>query len=256
MSPKPIHIYISFRPFKHFNKAAFFNDLHWAPFTEVLNCTDPDKALATWYSVYITVVNRHAPLKRKRVKHPKLPPWLNKDIKETMAERDKLKREKCFSEYKKLRNKVKNLVRRAKKEYFRKLTERDNSIASVWRALNAFTKGHRSTSADIPKILTANVFNNHFLSVTGSLTEPRTNVYECSNLLHDFCKQKTSGQDTFVIPYLSVSELGKYISRLENKKSSGLDGISTQLLKLSLPYIIDSHTYVFYVCIEKKRFSV
>ena len=32
-----------------------------------------------------------------------------------MAERDKLKREKCFPEYKKLRNKVKHLVRKAKK---------------------------------------------------------------------------------------------------------------------------------------------
>ena len=74
-------------------KAAFFNDLHWAPFTEVLNCTDPDKALETWYNVYLTVVNRHAPLKRKRVKHPKLPPWLNK---KTMAERDKLKRENNY----------------------------------------------------------------------------------------------------------------------------------------------------------------
>ena len=110
------HSYISFRSFKHFNKAVFFNDLHWAPFTEVLNCTDPDKALATWYNVYLTVVNRHAPLKRKRVKHPKLPPWLNKDIKETMAERDKQKREKCFPEYKKLRYKVKNLVRKAQKK--------------------------------------------------------------------------------------------------------------------------------------------
>ena len=172
-----------------------------------------------------------------------------------MAERDKLKREKCFPEYKKLRNKVTNLVRKAQKQYFQKLTERHNNIASVWRALNVFTKGHRST-ADIPKNLTANIFNNHFLSVSESLTEPRTNVYECSNPLHDFCKQKTSGQDPFVIPYLSVSELGKYISRLENKKASGLDGISNQLLKLSLPYIIDSLTCVFNLCIEKKRFSV
>ena len=78
------HSYISFRSFKHFNKAAFFNHLHWAPFTEVLHCSDPDNALATWYNVYLNVVNRHAPLKRKRVKHPKLSPWLNKDIKETM----------------------------------------------------------------------------------------------------------------------------------------------------------------------------
>ena len=119
-----------------------------------------------------------------------------------MAERDKLKREKCFPEYKKLRNKVKNVVRKAKKEYFQKLIERDNNIASVWRTLNVFTKGHRSTSADILKNLTANVFNNNFLSVSELLIEPRTNVYECSNSLHDLCKQKTSGQDPFVISHI------------------------------------------------------
>ena len=147
--------------------------MHWTPFTEILNCSDPDKALATWYNVYLTVGNRHAPLKRKRVKHPKLPPLLNKGIKETMAERDKLKRENAFPEYKKLRNKVTNLVRKAKKEYFQKLLERDNNIASVWRALGVFTKGYRSTSADVPRNLTANAFNNHFLSVSKSLTEPR-----------------------------------------------------------------------------------
>ena len=41
-------------------------------------------------------------------------------------------------------------MRKAKKLYFEKLIERDNNIASVWRALNVFTKGHRFTSADIP----------------------------------------------------------------------------------------------------------
>ena len=117
-----------------------------------------------------------------------------------------------------------------------------------------FTKGHRSTSADIPKNITATVFNNHFVSVSESLIEPRTNVKECSNPLLDYCKQKTSAQD--VIPYLSVSELGKYISRLENKKSSGLVGISNQLLKLLLPYIKNSLTYVFNLFIEKNVFSV
>ena len=118
----------------------------------------------------------------------------------------------------KLRNKVKILVRKAKKEYFQKLIERDNNIASVWRALDVFTKGHRSTSADVPKHLTANISNNHLLSVSESLIEPRTNVYECSNPQHDFCKQKTSGQDPFLIPYLTVLELSKYTSKRENKK--------------------------------------
>ena len=107
-------------------------------------------------------------------------------------------------------------------------------------------KRTRSTSADVPKDLIANVFNNHFLSVSESLTEPRTTVYECPIPLHDFYKQKSSGQDLFVIPYLSVSELAKYILKLEKTTtSSGLDGVSNQLLKLSSPYITDSLTYVF-----------
>ena len=105
----------------------------------------------------------------------------------------------------------------------------------MWRALNVFTKEHRSTSADIPKNLTANVFNNHFLSVSESLTEPRTNVYECSNPLHDLCKQKTSGQDPFVIPYLTVSELGKYISRLEKIVWSGWYKQPATKIVISIP---------------------
>ena len=104
--------------------------------------------------------------------------------------------------------------------------------------------GHRSTSADIPKNLTANVFNKHFLSVSESLIEPRTNVYECSNPLHDFCEQKTSGQDPFVIPYLSVSELGKYISRLENKKIVWSGWYKQPATKI----VIAIHKRLVYIC--------
>ena len=40
------HSYMSFGALKHFNKTTFCSDLHWVPLTQVLNCTDPDKALA------------------------------------------------------------------------------------------------------------------------------------------------------------------------------------------------------------------
>ena len=96
-----------------------------------------------------------------------------------MAERDKLKKEKRFSEYKKLRNKIKNQVRKAKKDYFQKLTERDKNISTVWRALNTFRKGSQSHSAAIPKNLMADKFNNHFLSVAEFLAKPRSDdVYD------------------------------------------------------------------------------
>ena len=73
------------------------------PFHGVFNYNDPSEALAFWYDAFLPVVSIHAPLRRERVKHPKLPPWLTKDIIQAMALHDKLKRDKLFDLYKKSR---------------------------------------------------------------------------------------------------------------------------------------------------------
>ena len=86
------------------------------PFHGVFNYNDPSEALAFWYDSFLPIVNKYAPLRRKRVKHPKLPPWLTKDIIQTMALRDKLQRDKLFDLHKKQRNKVSTLVHTAKKK--------------------------------------------------------------------------------------------------------------------------------------------
>ena len=112
--PKPEpkgHTKISFRSFKHFNQNAFFVDLTCTPFDNVHQHTDPNEALAVWYKLFMDVVNRHAPVRHKRVKHSKLPPWLNKNIIQAMSDRDRLKKERMFTEYKTARNKVNILVR-------------------------------------------------------------------------------------------------------------------------------------------------
>ena len=64
------------------------------PFDNVHQHTDPNEALAVWYKLFMDVVNRHAPIRHKRVKHSKLPPWLNKNITQAMSDRDRLKKER------------------------------------------------------------------------------------------------------------------------------------------------------------------
>ena len=74
------------------------------PFHDVFNHNDPTEALAFWYDdFYLSSTNI---LGRKRMKHPKLPPWLTKNIIQAMALRYKLKRDKLFDLYKKQRNSV------------------------------------------------------------------------------------------------------------------------------------------------------
>ena len=48
--------------------------------------------------------------------------------------------------------------------------------------------------------------------------------------------------------------MGKYLSEMNGKKSSGPDEISYQMLKLASPYIAGSLTYIFNLCIEQNVF--
>ena len=60
-----------------------------------------------------------------------------------------------------------------------------------------------------------------------------------------FVKNKLKRDDEFSIPPMTVCEIGKHISTMENNKSMGLDGINPFLLKLALPYVVQSLTYVY-----------
>ena len=94
--------------------------MSWASFCDVYKFDNPDDALSVWYDIIMPIIIVHAPLRKKRVKHPKLPLWLTRDVITAMAVRDRLKKEKRFEDFKKQRNKVKSLVRSAKKSYFDK----------------------------------------------------------------------------------------------------------------------------------------
>ena len=60
--------------------------------------------------------------------------------------------------------------------------------------------------------------------------------------------------NTISIPPISVFEVGISISKLDNKKSTGCDGISVKLLKIALPYIAETLTYMYNLCIQRNVF--
>ena len=201
------------------------------PFHGVFNYNDPSEALAFWYDAFLPVVNKHAPLRRKRVKHPKLPPWLTKDIIQAMVLRDKLKRDKLSDLYKKQRNKVSTLVRIAKKNYFNKLTTDNRDTATICRAVNEITRKSRPQSNSSVSNFTPDSFNKHFLSLAEKLTSSKqlTDVrkeYECSSTLKEFCQSKLRNASAFCIPPTAVHEVANLITTLKSKKSMGPNNIT------------------------------
>ena len=182
-----------------------------------------------------------------------MPPWLTQEIKQAMADRDQSKREKRFNDYRSHRNHVKTLVRQAKKTFFRQIIDKKKNIISVWRALNTFTKPRQAKPATN---ISPDDFNNHFLSVADSLIQKHQVNHDAdiSDKLANFCNEKLGADTTFQIPLMSVHDVGKCISQLKNKRTSGHDWISSNILKLSLPYIVNSLTFIFNLSIQHNIF--
>ena len=250
------HTFVSFRSFKKFNENNFLRDLSEAPFMDVYQYDDPNQALSAWYRVFLPILDKHAPIRRKRVKHTSHPPWLNQDIIQAMKYRDDLRRQKCFDDFKRERKRVKALIRESQKTLVDNLIKREKDVSSLWRAMTLVTGGAGRKSQVIPPNLSPNTFNQHFLSVADSLVPPReeSHEYVCSDTLVDFCTQRTAGSRGFSIPPIAVHEVGKFINSMHNKKSAGPDEINPKVLKLSLPHIVDSLTFIYNLCITKNTF--
>ena len=246
------HITISYRSFKRFDQTSFLADLQQTPFDCVYNETDPNNALRLWYNLFMNVLDKHAPLRQKRIKNRVKPPWLSQEIIGAMELRDNLREQKLFPDYKKQRNRVKSMVLRAKKAHFDHMIKDNRDTSAIWRALNLFTRGGSKHLPSPPPHITADTFNNYFLSVVESVI-PSTcdpTKYSCPDVLLHFCGERTAGTLPFSIPFLTVHEVGKLVRKMANKKSSGPDEISPKILKISLPYIVNSLTYIYNLCIH------
>ena len=172
------HTSIEYRCFKNFIAENFISDLNAAPFQSLHNETNADNAINQFLELFCSIVNKHAPLKQKRVKHQTIPPWMTKDIIDAMAHRDFLKENKEKEAYKKQRNKVSSLQTKARQNYFNSLIENDKSIITLWRAMNEILdKGRQATQVNTSQI-TPEMFNKHFISLAeniASQAEPRNN---------------------------------------------------------------------------------
>ena len=182
-----------------------------------------------------------------------------------MRKRDQLKHNRRFDVYKKQRNYVLNLVEKAKNTYFSQLGKDNRDTSSIWKAINSITRKNSKTcnisASNIPPPPPPpppDSFNDHFLSVSAKLLHSLKeslghNSYICSSSLIDFYREKRGPSRAFHIPLLTVYEVGKLITGLTSKKSMGPDNIPTYLLKLALPYVVESLTYIYNPCNKKKN---
>ena len=70
---------IKVRNFKHFNANNFHTDLRNQPWELISNYSDVDRMWDIWKTLFMDVLDRHAPLREKRVKNKLNVPWLTSE---------------------------------------------------------------------------------------------------------------------------------------------------------------------------------
>ena len=104
---------------------------------------NPNGMWDIWKQLFLQILDKHAPLQRKKLK-AKGTPWITNNIKMMINTRDKLKRtaiitklETDWENYKRIQNETNKQLRQAKKDYYsNKITSKRQTQKSARKTIN------------------------------------------------------------------------------------------------------------------------
>ncbi len=99
------------------------------------------------------------------------------------------------------------------------------------------------------------MFNNYFSTIVNQYL-PESNQAPDFHKLNDFVKSKISEDTVLSIPLLTCDEVRKSLSELDPHRATGLDSLSSKMLKLSASIIASPLTVIFNQSISYGHFPM
>ena len=174
-----------------------------------------------FYDTALAIIDAHQPLKPSVV-NSKDKPWMTEEIKELIAQRQKLFKHKN-DEWKALARRIKELINKQKKLYYSHLDP--SNPKELWDRVN---EQRASDKQEIPPKFSPDELNRGFSSVWDGI-QPQD--------LSTFATPAPDAPADFISPHMVMYQL----ERLNTKKAPGPDGISAKILyaaRFSLCFII------------------
>ena len=152
-STKTMPKIIESRQYRKFNCKKFSEDLMLIPWELINNINDPNSAWLVWKDLFLSVSDKHAPLRRKRVQD-KQAPWLTAELKKMMFERDRLKKianrsntQNSWHDYRRIKNEVNFEIKSAKIRYYNQFFRNNkNNLKQSWKGINGLLGTNPNTS--------------------------------------------------------------------------------------------------------------
>lgn len=265
---------ITRRVFKHFNQEAFLNDIANAPWDNVyaVEENDLDSKATIFENYFVSIIEKHAPLKTFTVKHRKAT-WLTDDIKKHMDERDKQKNKfnnikhklkklpdwtpehhilklqlnLADNNYKTLRNMVNKEVRNAKiKTFNSEVNDKINFAKQYHSSLKQHNIVESKFSEDTCNF-DPNLLNQAFTANNNATIDNVKLNEEINHILEN------PKEPSFKFKPVTVVDIVKVVKSL-GSNACGVDSISSQFIKLSINYIAPVITHIVNVSFKHNKF--
>ena len=258
---------IRYRDTKNFNEELFINDIQNIPINELYRFDNPFTGYETLFNC---IVDRHCPIKIKKIRGNDKPFMMTKELSKAMKDRsriihryNKYKSRENYLEKQKIMRKCRLLQHKAKKEYFEKTLTNDNMTnKKYWKLMKPFftekggSYGRKITLKENGNLISdektlTQTFNDHYVNIvektTGSPPISITNggldidnITETINSIilqfkdHPSIKaieENNPSIETFHIPLAEVSDIQRIIKNINVKKSAGPGLILPTLVK-------------------------
>jgi len=264
------HKILEFRSQKKFNVDDFLCELQSVPWETIYLYTDPNEALSAWYDMFTNVLDKLAPLVKKRVKYWHQPKWMTPDVLEAINKRKYFRSNNMTAAYKRQRNLVKSMMKKAKSDYYNSMLRNSSDTKNMWNCIKQLgdskkcTNGPTVLKGDDGTIISdpfdiATVFNEHFSKIQADIAnsesdECKLNQSESFKKLEEFVASKMTPAVNFDIPLMTVEYVCKQLSTFQINKAKGVDNISPYFFKIAAPIIAPSLCHIFNCSIVSRMF--
>ena len=249
------HKKIKTRKMKNFNEEAFLADVSGIRLEQMLTETDDINLLINyWSEMFSLIIEKHAPLIEMRVSE-KYCPWIDKDLRDLMRTKDKLKKSAVkgkspilMDSYRQIHNKVNALnVQLKKQHYTNRISACKGNMKESWKAMNELlNKRSKSSSIDCLKESgtetrnkkdVSNAMNNFFCTIGRDLAD-KIQLAANPLLSGEYVVNKDKAKFNFKT--IELKDIRDAFAKVKTTKSFGVNNISSYFLKLALPYIENS----------------
>ena len=267
------HNSIKYRSFTTLKILQFLEDLNTE--IEKFKCTQSDSNMnsSTWNALFLSVLNKHAPMKEKRVKRAKKSAWLTEEITAAQKNRNYYHKKQDWENFNPWCNKTKSLIRNAKKAFFENAINENRDTSFPWKHVKDITG--QSQANKLPSALQSDQgpinnpqkfideMNLYFAKVSDKLIKDKRPFSDrIAYVMKEFIYSKKPQNIHFNVPLIKSDELKSILKSLDPSKSTGIDGISPKMLKLASEVLLPSllqminislHTSVYLDVLKEAR---